>query len=175
MLLSPGQFMAHTKHKAKSVALSGLLIDFNYTTNWIGPAKIAIYGGAVDVVESMAASAPANAIITGFDDLAAGEYNTDSNYNSQLTAWNQIWPGSSTPHWSDGKFTSLKAWFKFPVALASLIKIRIRFRNPQTYGLPPNLLFSDITGESYIPVSAPADLNDYIEIIGNDRTYEWIF
>lgn len=173
MLISTGQLMAHTRHKAKG--LDGLLIDFNYTPNWIGPAKIAIYGGATDMLESMAASTPVQQIITGFDDLASGEYNTDSDYNGLLTAWNQVWPGSSSPHWSDSKTSSLKAWFKFPTPLSSLTKVLIRLRNPQIYGLPPNILFSDMDGKSYVPVSTPADLDDYIEIIGNDRTYEYLF
>jgi hypothetical protein len=173
MLLSTGQFMGHARHKA--AALNGLLIDFNYTDNWIGPAKIAIYGGETDIVESMAASSPAQQIITGFDDLAAGEYNTDSDYNSNVTWWNQPWPGNSSPHWSDNKTSSLKAWFKFPLSLSSLTKVRIRFRNPTNYGLPPNILFSDMQGKSYVPVSAPADVDDYIDIISNDRMYEWSF
>lgn len=165
--------MAHTKLKSKG--LDGLLIDFNYTTNWIGPTKIAIYGGQTDMVESMAASVPANAIITGFDDLAAGEYNTDSDYNGNITWWNQPWPGASSPHWSDAKTTSLKAWFKFPAPLSSLTKIMLRLRRPDLYGLPPNPLFTDMKSKSYTPVSQPADLNDYIEILGSDRTYEYLF
>jgi len=173
MLLGTGQLMSHAKHRNKG--LDGLLIDFNYTTNWIGPAKIAVYGGTTDIVESMTASSPAQQIITGFDDLAPGEYNTDSDYNGLITAWNQPWPGTSNPHWSDSKTSSLKAWFKFTVPLASLTKILIRLRNPTIYGLPPNPLFSDMKGKSYVPVSAPADLNDYIEIIGSDRTYEYLF
>ncbi len=175
MLLSPGQFMAHTKHKAKSAVLDGLLIDFNYTTNWIGPTKIAIYGDVADIVESMAASNPAQQIITGFSDLASGEYNTDSDYNGNITQWVSLWPGTSNPHWSDTGSSSLKAWFKFPTPLASLTKIQIRLRRPDIYGLPPSILFFDMAGDSYVPISAPSDLNDYIEIIGSDRTYEWIF
>jgi hypothetical protein len=173
MLLGTSQLMSHAKHRNKG--LDGLLIDFNYTTNWIGPAKIAIYGGQTDIVESMTASSPAQQIITGFDDLAPGEYNTDSDYNSNVTAWNQAWPGSSNPHWSDSKTASLKAWFKFPQSLHALTKILIRLRRPDLYGLPPNPLFSDMTGRFYTPVSVPADLDDYLEIIGSDRTYEYLF
>lgn len=174
MLLSPGKFMdGHVRHV--SSALHGLLIDFNYTTNWIGPAKIAIYGGETDMVESMAASSPAQQIITGFDDLEPGEYNTDSDYNGLITAWNQPWPGSSSPHWSDSKTASLKAWFNFPTPLFSLTRVLIRLRRPDLYGVPPNVVFSDMLSRPYVPVSAPADLNDYIAIIGSDRTYEWVF
>lgn len=175
MLLAPGQFMAHTKRKTIEQGIRDLLIDFNYTTNWIGPTKIAIYGDATDMVESMAASSPAQQIITGFSDLASGEYNTDSDYNSNITQWVSPWPGTSNPHWSDNKTSNLKAWFKFPTPLSSLTKVLIRLRNPQIYGLPPNPLFSDMTGKSYTPVSSPTDLNDYIEIISSDRTYEWVF
>ncbi len=174
MLVSPGQFMVHTKHNNIKL-LYGLLIDFNYTTNWIGPAKIAIYGDEMDIVEAMLASAPAQQIITDFDDLAAGEYNTDSDYNGLLTSWNQTWPGSSNPHWSDTGSSSLKAWFKFPAPLSSLTKILIRLRRPDIYGLPPTPMFSDMTGKPYAPVSVPADLNDYVQMISNDRMYEYLF
>jgi len=174
MLISPGQLMGHGK-RYKGLGLDGLLIDFNYTTNWIGPAKIAIYGGEMDIVESMVGSQPLNAIITGFDDLAPGEFNTDSDYNSNIIHWSPVWPGISQPHWSDGKFTSLKAWFKFPAPLSSLTKILIRLRRPDLYNLPPDPLFIDMKGKSYVPISKPADLNDYIEIIGSDRTYEYLF
>lgn len=173
MLISPGQLMTCPKRKGNMIG--GLLIDFNYTTNWVGPVKIAVYGNTADVLETMNASSPVNQIISGFDELAAGEYNTDSDYNSNLTYWTQPWPGSGAPHWNDSKTASLKAWFKFPAPLSSLTKILIRFRRPDLYGLPPNVLFSDMAGTFYVPVSMPSGLNDYIEIIGNDRTYEWVF
>jgi len=59
--------------------------------------------------------------------------------------------------------------------ISALTKILIRLRRPDIYGLPPNPLFSDMTGKLYTPVSAPADLDDYLEIISGDRTYEYLF
>ena len=178
MLVSPGQLMVHAKRHGGGVPalpLDGLLLDFNYPMNWIGPVKIAIYGGSTDIVESMTASDPAQQIITGFDDLAVGEFNTDSDYNSNVTYWNSVWPGASTPHWSDTRYNNLKAWFKFPTPLSSLTKILIRYRRPDLYGIPLNPLVSDMSGKSYPLVSGPANREDYIEIISNDRTYEYLF
>lgn len=173
MLVSVGHFVG--AEKCRKAGITGLLIDFNYTTNWCSIKDVAILNAGIDVIPSMAASSQNAVIITGFDDLSPGQMNTDSDYNANVKNWpTTAFPGELSPHWSDSGSSSMKVWFKFaaPVVLTG---VRIYMQNVTIYGFPPNILFSDQDGVSLIPMSAPSGINDYLYINGSNRAYEWIF
>jgi|GEM_PF-6246158 len=160
MLVSVGHFVG--AEKSRKAGISGLLIDFNYTTNWCSIKDIAILNAGIDVIPSMAASSQNAVIITGFDDLSSGQMNTNSDYNANVKNWpTAAFPGELTPHWSDSGSSSMKAWFKFtsPVILTA---VKIYMQGVTTYGFPPNIFFSDQDGVQLTPAAAPSGINDYI-------------
>ncbi len=175
MLLSVGHFVANGKCHAGPAMITGLLVDFNYTTNWCSIKDVAILDNDIDIIPSMAASSPNAVIITGFDDLALGQMNTNSDYNANVKNWpTTAFPGELSPHWSDSGSSSLKAWFKFSAPII-LTAVKIYMQSIATYGFPPNILFFDQDGMPLIPATSPAGINDYIHVNGSHRAYQWTF
>ena len=164
--------------------INGLYIEIPVESSWMGFKDLAITVGAstTDIMTTLTRSS--TSVITGFGDLSAGEYGTDSDYNTADDEWNDAaWnDGDNTAnwtsgniHWTDGSTTGIKMWIKFSSAV-ELRDVRALIWAPGSYSYDPaNWVFEDELGNTLSP-TRPSSATDYEhEYDANNKTYQFTF
>lgn len=165
-------------------AINGLHIEIPREVSWQGFKDFAITVGVStsDIMTGLTRSTTNP--ITGFGDLSAGEYGTDSTYNTADDEWNDAaWDdGSNTAnsasgniHWTNSGSVGMNIWFKFASAV-ELRDVRALIWAPSSYTYDPaNWIFKDDAGNTLSP-TRPSSATDYEhEYDANNKSYQFTF
>lgn len=158
-----------------SPTIDGLHVDYNYTSNWTSCDQLyVIDDGATEQFSNTALTHVNGAPGNNFASITDGEYTSDSDYGGGASVDNIEDGNTGTIHWSDSNSSSLNIYVKWSTSF-TLSKVQLWIDAVTTYGFPSAFIFKDRDGNTLTPTASPADIDDYIDISGTDRKYEWSF
>lgn len=171
--------------------ITGLELDFYLDpSDWVGLQEIAIYDE--NGTNVMPALTGVSGETTSLSALSAGQFGTNSTYDTNESALNEGWPaadfdfspGSGDIHWSNsGSSNGIKVFVKFTSAI-EISLIRVVLKNLHSYELPA-LTVKDQDDNVLTPLLAPQDKYDDIwaehdrYLVGSPNAQakglEWVF
>lgn len=177
MLLKIGNNVRQSNENSTSApSIDGLHIDFNKSDNWTQLAELYVLNTTdTEKFNNQSLTAKGEAF-NSFGDISDNEYTSDSSQGADLTVAkidDQVISGGGGENSTDAS-TELNIYIKWSSSF-DLKTIRIWLLNTVTYGFPSGVVFKDRSGTTLTPTASPADIDDYIDIDGIYREYEWSF